>query len=122
MYSCSRVVSSWNRYGTRPRDFEVVQLAKRCITDSAYRVLRDDKDGGYCVVPKLDVPLMQSQLQRSLFMLIDIVKDMGRQELVAICRCGIGSARVYLYDVATLSVSKPGPEIVAWPVEYALGH
>ena len=55
-----KAVSSWKRYGSRSCDYSLVQLAKKQIKLSGYRVLRNDRDGGFCLVESYVVDQLQN--------------------------------------------------------------
>ena len=61
-HSCCQSLSSWKRYGSRSRDYEIIQMAKRQIRSSGFRILRNDKDGGFCLARDGEVSGLQNSL------------------------------------------------------------
>ena len=61
-YNCARALVSWRKCSTRSRDYEIVQFAKRVLFRSDFRVFGNDKDGGYSLVRRSDVPLLQGAI------------------------------------------------------------
>ena len=60
--------------------------------------------------------------QDSLSIFYGLVRDLNRTQLSSLLKCGLGPARLYMFDFNSLSASRPAAGEVHWVIEYALGH